>query len=473
MSLPPPEKPQKNLKNPPQKPFRKTFQKLSSMKKLWLIIQREYITRVRKKSFILITLLSPIIMVAIMTLPALLVSFAGEDQQQSIAVVDESGVMGDKIDNNGKLIFDVREEPLEDLRKRYKELGFDGVLHIPKLEGDASTVKVTYYTEDQLSLSLENSIERVVADRFEDYKMKLAGYDQEVINSFKTKVALQLKEQYVDETGQLVEKEKKSSAGVATIIGFVAGFVIYMILIFYGAMIMRSVMEEKTNRIVEVIISSVRPFQLMLGKIIGVSGVGLTQMLTWIILVTVLMSVVGMFISVDPASMQDAMNNPMVQSQPPQMGQLEEMLDIVTSQNWGYIIPVFLIYFLGGYFIYSSMFAAVGSAMGDDLGEGQPLTFVVMLPIILSIIMISPVIENPNSSLAVWLSMIPLTSPVIMPARVAFEPPLWQFLVSAVILLASAVLFVWLSGRIYRVGILLYGKKASLKELGKWMFYKD
>ena len=443
------------------------------MKKLWLIIQREYITRVRKKSFILITLLSPIIMVAIMTLPALLVTFAGGDEQKNIAVVDDSGAMGDVIEREGKLIFDVRQEPLEELRKQYKELGFDGVLYIPRLEDEASEVDITFYTEDQLTLSLENSIESVVADRFEDYKMKLAGYDQEVINSFKTKVALQLKEQYLDENGQLVEKEKKSSAGVATAIGFFAGFIIYMILIFYGAMIMRSVMEEKTNRIVEVIISSVRPFQLMLGKIIGVSGVGLTQMLAWIILVVVLMSAVGMFFTVDPASMQDTMNNPLAQTQPSQMGQLEEMLDIVSSQNWGYIIPVFLIYFLGGYFIYSSMFAAVGSAMGDDLGEGQPLTFVVMLPIILSIIMISPVIDNPNSPLAVWLSMIPLTSPVIMPARVAFEPPMWQFLVSAVILMASAVLFVWLSGRIYRVGILMYGKKASLKEIAKWMFYKD
>ncbi len=443
------------------------------MKKLWLIIQREYITRVRKKSFILITLLSPIIMVAIMTLPALLVTFAGGDEQKNIAVVDDSGAMGDVIEREGKLIFDVRQEPLEELRKQYKELGFDGVLYIPRLEDEASEVDITFYTEDQLTLSLENSIESVVADRFEDYKMKLAGYDQEVINSFKTKVALQLKEQYLDENGQLVEKEKKSSAGVATAIGFFAGFIIYMILIFYGAMIMRSVMEEKTNRIVEVIISSVRPFQLMLGKIIGVSGVGLTQMLAWIILVVVLMSAVGMFFTVDPASMQDTMNNPLAQAQPSQMGQVEEMLDIVSSQNWGYIIPVFLIYFLGGYFIYSSMFAAVGSAMGDDLGEGQPLTFVVMLPIILSIIMISPVIDNPNSPLAVWLSMIPLTSPVIMPARVAFEPPMWQFLVSAVILMASAVLFVWLSGRIYRVGILMYGKKASLKEIAKWMFYKD
>lgn len=443
------------------------------MKKLWLIIKREYITRVRKKSFILITLLSPIIMVAIMTVPALLVTFAGGDEQKSIVVLDESGAMGDRLEGNDKLHFDVRKEPLEELRKRYKELGFDGVLFIPPLAEDSSTVSVTLYAEDQMSLSLEHSIERAVADRFEDYKMKLAGYQQQVINSFKTKVALQLKEQYIDETGTLVEKEKKSSAGVATVIGFVAGFIIYMILIFYGAMIMRSVMEEKTNRIVEVIISSVKPFQLMLGKIIGVSGVGLTQMIAWFILVTGLMSIVGIFFTVDPATMQDAMNNPMAQAQPAQMSQVEEMLDIVTSQNWGYIIPVFFIYFLGGYFIYSSMFAAVGSAMGDDLGEGQPLTLVVMLPIILSIIMISPVVESPNSTLAVWLSMIPLTSPVIMPARVAFEPPMWQFLVSVVLLIASAILFVWISGRIYRVGILLYGKKASLKELGKWMFYKE
>lgn len=442
------------------------------MKKLWLIIQREYITRVRKKSFILVTLLSPLIMVAIITLPVLLVSFTAGDEEKNIAVLDENGVMTNSL-REGKLTLQVLQEPLDELRKHYKERGFDGVLYIPKLQGDSASLTVTYYSEEQLSLSIETNIEQVVADRFEEYKMKLAGYDQEVINSFKTTVTLQLKEQYIDESGRLIEKQKKSSAGVATAIGFFAGFIIYVILIFYGAMIMRSVMEEKTNRIVEVIISSVRPFQLMLGKIIGVSAVGLTQMAAWMILVTALMSVVGVFFTVDPSSMTDAMNNPMAHTTPSQMNQLNEMLDVIYSQNWSYILSVLLVYFLGGYFIYSSMFAAVGSAVGDDLGESQPLTMVVMLPIILSIIMISPVIENPNSPLAVWLSIIPLTSPVIMPARVAFEPPLWQFLVSSVLLIASAILFIWLTGRIYRVGILLYGKKASLKEIGKWMFYKE
>jgi ABC-2 type transport system permease protein len=196
-------------------------------------------------------------------------------------------------------------------------------------------------------------------------------------------------------------------------------------------------------------------------------------MIVWIVLTIVLMSVAGMFLPIDPAAMQHSMGP--LQQQPPDesIAQVAETLALIKDQNWSYIIPVFIFYFLGGYFIYSSLFAAVGSAMGDDMGEGQSLSFVAMLPIIVSIIMISPVIENPTSSLATWLSIIPLFSPVIMPARIAFEPPLWEVLLSMAILLASAVFFVWFAGRIYRVGILMYGKKASLKELGKWMFYRD
>ncbi|MFQ5445902.1 MAG: ABC transporter permease [Saprospiraceae bacterium] len=443
------------------------------MNKLWLIIKREYLTRVKKKSFILITLLSPLIMVAFITLPALLVVFAGGDEQKSVAVIDDSGTFTDSIESNERVNFALESTALEDLKTTYKEKGYDGVLHIPSFGSLDQELSIVYYSEGQLSLSTKELIERKVADRIEDYKIAASGYDQGVLKSFKTDISLDQKELAFDENGRLIESDKKNSAGVATAIGFISGFIIYIVLIFYGAMIMRSVMEEKTNRIVEVIISSVKPIQLMLGKIIGVSGVGLTQMVVWIVLTVVLMSVAGMFVPIDPSAMQDSMSH--MQQQPPNeaLAQFSDTLSLIRDQNWGYIIPVFLFYFLGGYFIYASLFAAVGSAMGDDMGEGQSLSFVAMFPIIISIVLISPVIENPASPLATWLSIIPLCSPVIMPARIAFEPPLWEVLVSMVVLGASAFFFVWLAGRIYRVGILLYGKKASLKELGKWMFYKD
>lgn len=442
------------------------------MNKLWLIVEREYLTRVKKKSFILITLLSPLIFVALFTVPALVAVFAGKEHKV-VAVRDDSGVFSVPEDTSARVTFSLLNEPLDVLKATYKGRGFDGVLHIPAFQDTIEKLKISYFSEGQISLNAMNYIENQVARQVEQHKIKAAGYNEEVMEGFKTRVSIDQKEVAFNEKGELIETDKKNSAGIATAIGFIAGFIIYIVLLFYGTMIMRSVMEEKTNRIVEVIISSVKPFQLMMGKIIGVSGVGLTQMIIWIALTVVLTSVAGIFLKVDPAAAQTAMNPMQGVPQEEVMNQSSEIFKLITSQNWGFILPVFLIYFLGGYFIYSSLFAAVGSAMGDDMGESQSLTLVAMAPIILAIILISPVIENPTSPLAVWMSIIPLFSPIIMPARLAFEPPLWELAVSIVLLMASAVFFVWLSGRIYRVGILLYGKKATMKELVKWTFSNE
>jgi ABC-2 type transport system permease protein len=442
------------------------------MNKLWLIIQREYLTRVKKKSFIIITLISPLIFVALFTIPALLAVFAGKEQR-NIVVKDDNRIFKDSIESNEYVIFTLSEKPFEVLKLNYKKDRFDGVLYIPKFDELNAPLRVTYYSEGQLSISSKSSIERRVSEGIEAYKIQNSGYDENILNSFKTRVSCDQIELTFNESGQLVESDKKNSAGIATAIGYIAGFIIYAILIFYGTMIMRSVMEEKTNRIVEVIISSVKPFQLMMGKIIGVSAVGLTQMLIWIGMTILLTSVVGMFIPLEPTSIQDSMG-PMSQEQSNEaMTQLGESLELIKSQNWNIILPVFLIFFLGGYFIYSSLFAAIGSAMGDDMGEGQSLTLLAMFPIIISIIVLAPIVENPSSSLAFWMSVIPFFSPIIMPARIAFEPPLWEVILSVIVLAVTAVFFVWLSGRIYRVGILLYGKKATYKELGKWILSND
>ena len=442
------------------------------MNKLGLIIQREYLTRVRKKSFILLTLLSPLIFVALFTVPALLAMYAGKETK-TIAVKDDSGIFVAPTEEGKKVQYQIMKEPIDDLKANYKSLGFDGVLHIPALpDSNVKKMEALYYSEGQLSLGSKGSIERRIEESIEDYNIKKSGYNEEVLKSFRPNVSLKQKELEKNEAGELVETDKQNSAGIATAIGFVAGFIIYIVLLIYGTMIMRSVMEEKTTRIVEVIISSVKPFQLMLGKIIGVSAVGLTQMLIWIGMTIALMTVVGTFIPME--AMADAQQGPMSNGPSPQeMSEMMGTLSAIKSQNWGYILPLFLFYFIGGYFIYASLFAAVGSAMGDDLGESQPITFVAMAPIIIAIILISPVIENPTSPLATWMSIIPLFSPVLMPARLAFEPPIWELLLSMTLLAAAAFFFVWLSGRIYRVGILMYGKKVTLKELGKWMFYKE
>lgn len=438
------------------------------MDKLWLIIQREYLTRVKKKSFILITLLSPIIFVALFTIPVLVGLFAGKETK-SLVVKDDSGIFVPPTDTAARVTFALSQEPLAVLKATYKNKGFDGVLHIPAVEPNGGKLNLSYFSEGQLSLSVVSYVERRVAEQVEAKKIKDAGYSEDVMKNFKVSISIDQEELAFNEEGELVETGKKNSAELATAIGFISGFIIYIVLIFYGAMIMRSVMEEKTNRIVEVIISSVKPFQLMMGKILGVSAVGLTQMLIWILMTIVLSSVATAFLGMDAAEMQTSM--------PAQQGGSEEMasqasmvFEALASQNWGYILPLFLFYFVGGYFIYASLFAAVGASMGDDMGESQSLSMVAMAPIILSIILISPIIENPTSALARWMSIFPLFSPVLMPARLAFEPPLWELLLSMVVLAGSAVFFIWLSGRIYRVGVLLYGKKATLKEMVKWTF---
>ena len=442
------------------------------MNKLGLIIQREYLTRVKKKSFILLTLLSPLIFVALFTVPALLAVYAG-DETKTIAVKDDSGIF--VLPKGSKNVsYQLMSEPLDDLKENYKPKGFDGVLHVPALpDSGFKKMDAIYYSEGQLSLGSKSSIERQIERSVENFNIKKSGYSEELIKSFRPDVSLKQKELEKNEAGELIERDKQNSAGIATAIGFIAGFIIYIVLLIYGTMIMRSVMEEKTNRIVEVIISSVKPFQLMLGKIIGVSAVGLTQMLIWIVMTIALMTVVGTFIPMEAVA--EAQQGPLNSGGPSaeEMSEVMGTFNTVKAQNWGYILPVFLFYFIGGYFIYSSLFAAVGSAMGDDMGESQPITFVAMAPIIIAIILISPVIENPTSPLATWMSIIPLFSPVLMPARLAFEPPLWELGLSMVLLAGAAFFFVWLSGRIYRVGILMYGKKVTLKELGKWMFYSE
>jgi ABC-2 type transport system permease protein len=438
------------------------------MNKLWLIIEREYLTRVRKKSFILTTLLSPLIFVALFTVPTLIAIYT-EKEQKNIAVKDESGTFVIPADTAASIAFTALAEPLDVLKLTYRGRGFDGVLHIPAFEDSVKQLDVQYFSEGQLSLGDVEYIADAVEEGVESHKIKQAGYSQEVMENFKTGVVLAQRELAFNEQGELVETDKKNNAAIASVIGFVSAFIIYVILLFYGTMIMRSVMEEKTSRIVEVMISSVRPFQLMLGKIIGVSGVGITQMLIWVGLTLALTSAAGVFFGLEASTMgavQEA-------GQQEALSRSEEVFSMVTAQNWGYIIPVFVLYFLGGYFIYASLFAAVGSAMGDDMGESQSLSMVAMTPIILSIIMLGPVIDDPTGSLATWLSLIPIFSPVIMPARLAFEPPVWELALSLLLLLGSAVFFVWLSGRIYRVGILLYGKNASVKEIVRWVFAKD
>ena len=446
------------------------------MNKLWLIIKREYLSRVTKRAFILGTFLTPLGIGALIYFNVKLASYK-DDNFQNIAVKDESGILTQAPENQPNIRFTLSKEPLEDLKTQVVTKKYDGVLVIPKI-ADPMVKRFTlkYYSDDKLGESMNSDIEDKVSESIKKYKIGVLQLDTAKIAALKTRIE-------IDPDPILGTKNASAMSGkIGMLMGMAMGLIMYMSVLIYGMMIFRSVMEEKTSRIVEVMISSVKPFQLMMGKIIGVGAVGFTQMIIWVALIALISTGIAAATGGDAAHQMSG-NSQM------QMGSagagMEAMKDAQASgasntilaefqgQNWAMILPLFFVFFLLGYFMYSALFAAVGSAVGDDQGEAQSLTLPIMIPIILAIYIMITAVRAPESSLAVWSSIFPLFSPIVMPARLPFNPPMWQVALSITLLVATVIGLVWLAGRIYRVGILMYGKKVSLKELAKWMFYKD
>ena len=437
------------------------------MNKLWLIIKREYLTRVKKRSFILATLLTPLAFALFFGIVGFIFSYESGETLR-IAIVDKDDIFNKRIADENNLIFKFETRDIETLRSDFDNLGYNGIIVIPSLKNITyKNYTVAYYSDSQLGLDIRSNIERKISNKIRDYKIEELKLDKEELEYLKTSVTIN--PEPINETDV---DESPAASVVAAGIGLAMGFIMYMTVFIYGMMVMRSVMEEKTSRIVEVMISSVRPFQLMMGKIIGVGAVGLTQVAIWAVLIPSLYFLVMLIFDFNPEQMNAAAS---VGSEV-DIEEVEDMvaqgLIAINSMNWWAIAPLFVFYFLGGYFLYASMFAAVGSAMGDDLGEGQALTIPITLPVIMALYIMIVAIRAPHSNLAVWSSIFPLFSPIVMPARLAFNPPLWEIVVSIVVLGLSSIFFVWLSARIYRVGIFMYGKKVSFKEIGKWLFYK-
>lgn len=440
------------------------------MSKLSLIIKREYITRVRKKSFIIGTLLAPIGLLVYLLVIIGLSSYQGGDEIK-VAVLDEAQMIGAIPDEKGVRFIPSGGKSLDQLKTEVTEKKIDGVLRIPALSNfQLKDHTVYYYSDDKLAPEKSSQIEKRIASKIKEFKMDSLKLDAQQLKLLESDVS-------IDPEGINSDQENdhsKYTAGVGLAVGGIMTFLLFFMVLMYGQMVMRSVMEEKTNRIVEVMMSSVRPFDLMMGKIIGAGLVGLTQVVAWVVLsgavsflVPLVMGVGSMGPSMNPGDAAAAVDPEMMQD----TGM--RIMTELSKQNWPLLIGSFIIYFLGGYFIYSSMFAAVGSAMGDDLGEGQSLTLPATLPLILAFYIVSMAgWRNPDSGLMVFSSIFPLFSPIAMPFRLAFNPPWWQVAISLVLVVASAVFFVWLAGRIYRVGILMYGKKVTLKEMWKWTFYK-
>ncbi|MBK7681924.1 MAG: ABC transporter permease [Bacteroidetes bacterium] len=442
------------------------------MNKILLILQREYLTRVKKKSFIVMTILGPILMAAIAIVPILIAKYS-DDKINKILVIDQRPEIFTTILPSSETVLFVNSKiSLDSAKRAFDPEKFYGILYLQddmvKNPGGAML-----FTEKQANLSVTNYIETSLEKQIEQDKLKAEGIDQKTLTSIETTVNLKT----------LSLKGEENSAELATIVGFICGLLIYLFIFLYGVQVMRGVIEEKTNRIVEVIISSVKPFELMMGKIIGIALVGLTQFFLWIILTLTITTIAGKVI-VDPKTdakvvAQTMRTNNLDQHALEELGAtpkvkedaIAKVFSQLSSINFPLIISCFFIYFLGGYLLYSALFAAIGAAV-DNETETQQFMLPVTIPLILAFIVAQSIVQNPDSQLGFWFSIFPLTSPVVMMVRIAFGVPPWELALSIGLLIAGFVGATWLAGRIYRTGILLYGKKVNYKELAKWLFYK-
>ena len=437
------------------------------MNKIGLIIKREYLTRVRKRSFLIMTFLGPILMAAIYIIPIMLALDSG-DKHMTIAVVDESHWFEDRFTDNKEHSFVLMpNQPIDSVKELVKQGMFDMALYVPPTQLNIPSNAVIY-SLNQVPMEVENYVSGVMQKEIEDQKLLANGVDPEIVSAVKTNVNLQVMR--MDEKGN----EKETFTQVQFTLGIALALMIYFFIIFFGGQVMQGVAEEKTNRIIEVIISSVKPFQLMMGKVIGVSLVALTQFLLWILLTGVLYLGFSAFIGISNPGVissgtvmsqeinsTDIMNNESVQ----------HIVQIAQSIDFGTIITTFIIFFILGYLLYATLYAAIGSLV-DNNTDSQQFTLPVTVPLIVAIISSFYIVNNPDSSLSIWLSMIPFTSPISMMVRIPFGVPIWQVVLSVVILAGTFVLMTWFAAKIYRTGILMYGKKLSYKEIFKWLKYK-
>ncbi|HEY1008775.1 MAG: ABC transporter permease [Daejeonella sp.] len=431
------------------------------MNKTLLVIKREYFTRVKKKSFLLMTFLVPMLIIGMY---ALMIGLAikGGDNVPTVEVVDDSGIFARGFKDKKSVKFENSAKTLDQARQKVVNNEDAFVLHIP--EDIAAGGKLQLFSQKKAGISVISTIEDQINEQMRNKMLEDAGIDAETLDNIKPSFSVVSKE-------LTAEGEKDSSSGAAMGVAFAAAILIYMSLFIYGVQVMRGIIEEKTSRIVEVVISSVKPFQLMLGKIVGIGLVGLTQFLLWIILSASLAAVATNMIFKDKIEAVKS-NIPGQAAAVAESNKGVDLLNALGTVEWGYVLPLFLIFFIGGYMLYSALFAAVGSAVDSDT-ETQQFMLPITLPLLFTYIMsFSFIVNNPDSSLSFWLSIIPFTSPIAMMVRLPFGVPFWQLSLSIALLIGGFILTTWVAARIYRVGILMYGKKVSFKELGKWFMYK-
>ena len=429
------------------------------MKKILLIIQREYVTRVKKKSFLLTTILVPVVIIAFYA-AIIAIAISGGTESETVAVIDKANLFDGKIETTGGIKFDfIQNETEESFRTKYMPQGYNLFLSIPEMDV-MNPVQPNLYYAKSIGPVTQSRIQAVVNKAIENKKLIALHIDTENLKKIKSDIEVNP----LKATGE----KTKENASVNSGIGFTAGFLIYFVLFIYGSMVMRGVMEEKTSRIAEVIISSAKPFQLMLGKIIGIGAVGLTQFAIWILLVIGLQFVLPYIFPQIGHVMAQQSSTHGVQS-----GGMIGIIGALKSLPIGNILFGFLFYFIGGYMLYAALFAAVGSVVNEDPQEAQQLIFPIMMPIILAFVIMSQAINQPNSNLAIFGSLFPLTSPIVMMGRLPYGVPIWQMATSMGLLVLGFLGTTWMASKIYRTGILLYGKRVTLREMFKWAFRKS
>jgi len=455
------------------------------MNKIFLIIQREYLTRVRKKSFIIMTILGPVLFAAFMVLPAYFASMK-DNEVKKIAVIDQTHIFTRMVDGKAESVIPETEyikfEALEnvtpeDLKDEFESTGYYALLLIP--ENIMNSESVLLYSNKQPTLEVKNYIENKLSKDIENLKLSKHNIENldEILTEIKTSVDLR----NIKWTKE--GESKESNTGAIMGIGYGAGMLIYFFIFLFGAQVMRGVIEEKSNRIIEVIVSSVKPFQLMMGKIIGVGLTGLTQFLIWVVLTFVLLIGAQQFLLPEKhTDMQEQLAGNDIFSDTgiqavQDSGQMSEGLQVFEdiTNAFNAVDPValvitFLFFFLAGFLLYASMFAVVGAA-ADNETDTQQFMLPITLPLVLGIFVMINTISNPDGPLAFWFSLIPFTSPIVMMVRIPFGVPLWQVLLSGTLLVGTFIGMAWVAGKIYRTGILMYGKKVNYKELWKWLRY--
>ena len=434
------------------------------MSKILLILSREYLVRVRKKSFIVMTFLGPLLFAGITIVPVWLTNEVIEERV--VYVKDDSELFTQDLKNSENTRYIFIEMSLDEAKTSVSG-SRPNLLYIPDINID-DPKGIVLYSSSNPSFSLINDLRGTLKSRIENLKLDRSGLDREVIDNLRVDLGI--------DTVNLSEgQEKESNVGVATVVGYLGAFMTYFFIFYYGTQIMRGVIEEKTNRIIEVIVSSVKPFQLMMGKVLGIGAVGLTQFALWVILTMAISTSLALVFGFEPETQSLAtsqVGDVSAIDQEASNKKAQEIFKAIFTQDYTLIIGSFIFYFLGGFFLYGALFAAVGSAI-DHESDAQQFMLPITIPLIFSIVALSAILNEPNGSLAFWLSVIPFTSPVVMMMRIPFDIPMWQLALSMVVLITGFVWTIWVAGRIYRVGILVYGTKVNYRMLAKWFFQRN